>query len=297
MRERACPLFIDSIWTERIVAHGAAPSGRPSFVAVSGHRWICCAVTLALRPSSCEDEATRVEEQFKLATESRRSESDWTGARSEALHQNPAAFRIITIERECACGAAAISKKLATILGWKLWDRLLTQELTASIRSDLSTAEDSTYRADDHFLHLAKVFWRGSYERSAPLDDCEFVNPARMVIVMQRVSDKIAHEGNAVVVGRGAPGFFQDRNDTFHVFLYAPREERIRRLIANGKSESEFELIEAVDRDRGVFVKRYFGAEWPTRSFYDLMINTAIGEDNAVSTILHTMLQVEKGKK
>ena len=38
-------------------------------------------------------------------------------------------IRIITIEREYGCGAAAIARELATRLDWKLWDQLLTQEI------------------------------------------------------------------------------------------------------------------------------------------------------------------------
>lgn len=215
----------------------------------------------------------------------------------EALQHGKAAFRIIAIERECACGGAVISRNLSELLGWKLWDQRLSEELADSFESDLSTVEDRAHRIDRRFCRLAKVFWRGSYERSAPLDDRQLVDANQMVAIMQKVTDKIADEGNAVVLGRGAPGFFQGRNDTFHVFLYAPREERIRRLIANGKSASDATLVEAVDQERSAFVKHYFGSDWPTRSFYDLMINTAIGEDNVVSTILHAMCQVENGRR
>jgi cytidylate kinase len=220
----------------------------------------------------------------------------WTATQFEGLPEGKSRFRIIAIERECACGAAHISRKLSEILGWKLWDQLLAQELADAIRSDLSTVKHRVQRADERFCRLAKVFWRGSYERSAQFGDCECMDPAHMVAIMQKVSDKIAREGNAVVVGRGAPGFFQNRNDTFRVFLYAPREERIRHLVANGKSASDAALVETVDRERSVFVKRYFGVDWPTRSAYDLMINTAIGEDNAISTILHTMCRVQRGR-
>jgi cytidylate kinase len=54
------------------------------------------------------------------------------------------------------------------------------------------------------------------------------------------------------------------------------REEKIRRLVADGKNESDAALIEAVDRERSAFVKYYFGVDGPTRSTYDLMINTAV---------------------
>src|SRR2546423_10396064 len=38
-------------------------------------------------------------------------------------------IRTITIEREYGCGAAQIAEKLASRLGWKLWDQQLTQEI------------------------------------------------------------------------------------------------------------------------------------------------------------------------
>jgi hypothetical protein len=41
------------------------------------------------------------------------------------------------------------------------------------------------------------------------------------------------------------------------------------------------------------FVRHYFGADWPTRCLYHMMINTAIGDENVISTILETMHRLE----
>ena len=38
-------------------------------------------------------------------------------------------IKIITIEREYGCGGGEIAQQLATQLGWKLWDQLLTEEI------------------------------------------------------------------------------------------------------------------------------------------------------------------------
>ena len=70
--------------------------------------------------------------------------------------------------------------------------------------------------------------------------------------------------------------------------LRAVRGEN-RGLVANDKNESDAALVEAVNRERSAAVKHYFGVDGPTRSTYDRMINTATGEDNAISTILHAM--------
>jgi len=203
-------------------------------------------------------------------------------------------FRIVTIEREYGCGGGAIAAQLAGRLGWTLWDHRLTEEIASMANVDCSAVERQGERVDGRFYRLAKVFWRGSYERSMPLDDTQTFDADCMVAMMEKIAAKIAQEGNAVVVGRGAPFFLRDRGDTFHVFLYAPRAEKIRRIVADGGSQREAEeLVETVDRERIAFVKHYFGADWPTRALYHMMINTMIGNDEVITTILDTMRRVE----
>jgi cytidylate kinase len=260
-----------------------------------GYRFLIRAA-VGRRIMMSESKIMGTREQSTLPIEGPRSLPNGAAIRSES-DKKETAFRIVAIERECACGAANISKKLSGVLRWKLWDELLTQELSESMRSDVSGAVVQSHGGHSRFCAMAKVFLRGSYERSAHLGDCALLDVPQMIAIMREVSDKIAREGNSVVVGRGIPGFFQDRSDTLRVFLYAPREEKIRRLVANGKHESEIELIESVDRERRTFVNRYFGADWPTRSYYNLMINTAIGEDNVISTILHTMNRIDDGRR
>jgi len=198
-------------------------------------------------------------------------------------------FRIITIEREYGCGAAQIAAELASHLGWKLWDKELTQEIARVANVDSSAVSMCEERVDSTFQRLVKVFWRGSYERSMQMEHQPF-GPDRMVEVGEEVMHKIAEEGDCVIVGRGAPYFLRERSDVFHVFLYAPRSEKVRRIQSQGRSQHDAEdLVDTVDRERSLFVKHYFNADWPTRSLYHVMINTAIGAETVLSIILDTM--------
>ncbi len=198
-------------------------------------------------------------------------------------------YRIVTVEREYGCGAGQIARKLATQLGWKLWDQELTAEIARVANVEPSAVSMCEERVDSAFQQLVKVFWRGSYERRAELEHQPF-SPDRMVEVGEQVMREIAEQGNCVIVGRGAPYFLREREDVFHVFLYACRGDKLRRLQELGKSLHDAEeLVDTVDRERILFVKRYFGADWPTRALYHMMINTGIGDENVISTILHTM--------
>jgi cytidylate kinase len=202
-------------------------------------------------------------------------------------------YRVITIEREYGCGAGEIAARLASQLGWKLWDRDLTCEIARVANVDDSAVSMCEERVDSTFQRLVKVFWRGSYERSANLEHQPF-GPDRMVEVGEHVMKDIADRGNCVIVGRGAPYFLRERDDAFHVFMYAPRAEKLRRLQDLGKTlHDAVDLVDTVDRERILFVKHYFGADWPTRSLYHLMINTSMGNETVLSTVLQTMRMME----
>jgi cytidylate kinase len=71
------------------------------------------------------------------------------------------------------------------------------------------------------------------------------------------------------------------------VFLYAPREDKVRRLLSRGKNEKEAEnLVDTVDRERADFIQKYFNVEWPDRAIYHTMMNTAIGDETVVDMLL-----------
>jgi len=199
-------------------------------------------------------------------------------------------FRIVTVEREFGCGAPAIAADLARSLGWKLWDQELTQEIAKVANVDCSEVERHEEKVDSRLYRIARVFWRGSYERATPLSEAQAFDADCMLRMMQEIMERIAQEGNAVIVGRGAPYLLRERSDSFHVFMYAPRPEKIRRVMAGGKSSKEVEeLVDSIDRERMAYVKHYFDAEWPNRTLYHLMINTAIGNQNVLDCMLRTM--------
>jgi cytidylate kinase len=195
-------------------------------------------------------------------------------------------IRIVTIEREYGAGSAVIARKLAAGLGWKLWDESLTAEIARRAHVDQASIERLEERVDPLFYRLMKVFMRGSYERSLPLKNLDYLDSETLVPFMSRVIESAAATGNCVIVGRGAPYLLRDRNDAFHVFIYAPWEEKMRRLREIGKSEVEAEeLLQSIDHERATFVKTYFGKEWPTRHFYHMMLNSKVGDEIVIRAI------------
>jgi len=198
-------------------------------------------------------------------------------------------IRLVTIEREYGSGATEIAQKLALRLRWKLWDQALTDEIARLMDCPSRTVEEREERRDSLQYRLFKSFMRGSFEGSLNAPRLKMVDADCIRQVTQRVVLTAAAQGSAVIVGRGSAYYLNDRTDALHVFIYAPFEEKVRRLRARGKSESKaIELAENVDRERAEYIRKYFDVEWPTRHFFDLMINSALGDEMVVE-IVHSV--------
>jgi cytidylate kinase len=201
----------------------------------------------------------------------------------------------VTVEREYGSGGADIARKLAERLGWKLWDQLLTDEIARLMDCPSRTVEQHEERRDPLYYRLFKAFMRGSYEGSLNAPRMKIVDAECIREVTERVVMGAAKQGNSVIVGRGSAYYLRGRPDAFHVFVYARFEEKVNRLRAMGKSEEEaMQLAETVDRDRAAFIKQYFNVDWPARQFFHLMINSTIGDEAVVETILNGITAFEK---
>jgi shikimate kinase len=196
-------------------------------------------------------------------------------------------INIITIEREYGCGGGDIAQLLAKQLGWKLWDQLLTAEIARVARCPEAVVEAREERRDPLYYRLFKSFLRGSYEGSLNAPKLNLVDSETIVRITERVVLHAAAKGNSVIVGRGSQQFLKNRPDTLRVFLYALREDKVRRLLARGKTQQEAEqLVDTVDRERADFIQKYFHVEWPDRAIYHIMMNTEIGDEAVVQMIL-----------
>jgi len=195
--------------------------------------------------------------------------------------------RIVVIEREFGAGAGVIADQVAHRLGWKLLDHALTGEIAQLAKVSPEACQNREERVDPWLYRLAKVFWRGSHERSVMLPDDDVVDADRLIKLTQQVIERAAAAGQCVIVGRAAAYFLRGRADTFCVFLYAPREFRYQRVLAEVKNETEARhLVDTVDQERIAFIRHYYNAEWPSRHLYHAMLNTATGMDATVETIL-----------
>ena len=199
-------------------------------------------------------------------------------------------IKIITIEREYGCGGGEIAQLAANRLGWKLWDQKLTEEIARLANCPKAVVEAREERNDPLYYRLFKSFLRGSYEGSINAPKLNLVDSETILRITKRVVEHAAETGNCVIVGRGSQQFLKTWPDTFRVFLFAPKEDKVRRLVSRGKNEKEAQdLVDTIDRERSDFIQKYFNVEWPDRAIYHTMLNTAIGDEAVAKMILSFM--------
>ena len=204
-------------------------------------------------------------------------------------------INVITIDREYGSGAGNIAEKLAKKLEWKLWDQLLTTEIARIMDCECRAVEEREERRDALHYRLFKAFMRGSFEgtlnaQRMKIADADCIREAAEKIVLEA-----GREGNCVIVGRGSAYYLRSNPCAFHVFVYAPLEDKVQRLRKLGKSEEEaYLLAQTVDEDRAAYIKQYFEVEWPDRHLYHLMVNSSMGEEVVVEMILDSIGMLQR---
>jgi cytidylate kinase len=196
-------------------------------------------------------------------------------------------INILTIEREFGTGAPYIAETIANKLGWTVWDSKITEEIARRLKCKAEMVQRREERVDSIYYRLMKAFMRGSFESQTDAS-LELLDAEHLAALFEKVVNDVAAKGKCIIVGRGAPYFLRERDDAFHVFLYAPYGEKLRRVVEFGKSRREAEeLLETVDCERAAFVRKYYNKEWPDRYLYNMMLNVASGDDTAVEAILN----------
>ena len=207
-------------------------------------------------------------------------------------------IRAITIEREFGCGASKIASLAASRIGWNLWDERLTQEIARLTESTPQAVERREWRADPVVYRVFKDFLRGAFEGGLPpTNRLHVLDARRIAAVSETAVDTAFSSGPSVIVGRGAQFFLRNRRDVFHVFLYASRDYKIRKLISKGATQDEaIERIDTTDQARAAFVRHYLGLKWPEPCLYHAMFNTEIGESCTAAMLLQSVQQLEAGR-
>lgn len=181
-------------------------------------------------------------------------------------------YHVIAIERLYASGGNEIGKRLAEVLGYKLYDRNLLTESAKSLQIPAIHIESLEETSSGSFIfNLSKSSLFGSTpnEKDLPMAD-------KLFEAEKNIIEKAAGEGGCVIVGRAASYILKDRDDCLKVFIHADTETRTRRAIEKERlKQSEVEsVMKKYDKRRKDFYNSVTKWEWGNPQYFDLCLNS-----------------------
>ena len=111
--------------------------------------------------------------------------------------------------------------------------------------------------------------------------------PMTLSVVKEQVIKQIAEKGSCVIVGRAADYVLKDRENLLRVFVYAPTEFRVKRIMeVYGDSHSEaVKNVKRSDSARASYYEKISGLKWGDRQNYDFIVNSSIGLEECAESI------------
>ncbi len=189
---------------------------------------------------------------------------------------------IINVGRQFGSGGKEVAIGLGKRLGIPVYDNELISKAAqdSGFRPELFRKSDEKRRP----FSISSMF-TGTFEPSAE----SYVSDKGLFQLQSEAIRNIAELGSAIIVGRCSDYILRDMGCTLDVFLTAPEQVRIGRIVERTglSDEKAGALITSMDRNRSEYYNYYTFGNWGVASNYDLCLDTSIlGIDGTADFII-----------
>ena len=178
---------------------------------------------------------------------------------------------ILTIAREHGSSGKQIGKVVAEKLGVPFYYKEMTALAAQESGLDREFISDINRNSPEH---LHQLYLSTDVVRDA-------------IRAQHKVIQKIAENGSCVIVGRAADHVLRDQKNVVRIFIYAPEEYKVKRVMElYGDSEEEARRnVRRADEARASYYQNVSGHTWGDRAQYELLIDGSIGVEACAETI------------
>lgn len=206
-------------------------------------------------------------------------------AEEKVVNQN----LVITVSREYGSGGRMIAKAIAEEFQMKFCDREIIALTAQEMNLDESEIEKKEQKLTNSFLYDMVAQLYDMSEQEAIQD--------KLYKTERKVIQKIAAEGNCVIVGRCADYICKDMDHVFHIFLYAGKEYKIQEIMRREKLsyESAKKHVREINKKRLQHYNYYTDRVWGMAENYNLCMDTEkLSTETIVRMIKDAMMEKEK---
>ncbi len=177
---------------------------------------------------------------------------------------------IITISREHGSQGKYIGKLVAEQLGIPYYYKEMTA--IAAEQSGLDKEFVSKINRTNNIIH-------DLYLTTSPVQYA--------IDAQNKAIRNIAEQGACVLVGRAADYVLQDYNNLVKIFIYAPKDYRVKNIMEmyNDNEKDAIKNVENSDKNRASYYKIISGKTWGDVNNYNLCIDSSIGKEKTAKII------------
>ena len=175
--------------------------------------------------------------------------------------------RIITISRSFGSGGRMIGEELARRLEYHFYDRnlldLLSEKTGISEQGLESADEKLPQKILDHYVPTRVTDYNTSHY---------------LFRMESKLIEELAEKECCVFIGRLADWILKDRDDVLNVFITAPDEDRIQRIMeTEDVTQTQAEkLMVQIDKMRNNYYSYFTDRKWQHTKDRDIIVNSSL---------------------
>ncbi len=196
---------------------------------------------------------------------------------------------IITIGREFGSGGLEIGQKLADKLGIKCYDKELINMVAEEKGFKKEVLEKIDEKKGSFLIEPSLGLFKTRPSKNLPAFGAfgKTIND-KIFLAESAVIRSLAEQESCVIIGRCADVLLRDKDNVLTVFIQAPKEARVKRLMETQhlSEEAAEKEMHHIDKVRSSYYEFYTDTKWGSRKGYDLVLNSAaFGIDTTVKIL------------
>jgi cytidylate kinase len=202
-------------------------------------------------------------------------------------------YASIAISRQMGSGGSYIGYLAAKELGFKYLDREILHEASTYFGVDSRILKHQEEKSSGILENILTMFSFGTPEAYVP-PTTRPVYDKDLFKLESKIMNRMVEQYNSVIVGRGGFYALKDRPEVIRVFIHAPLEFRIKRVMEARKIVDYGEVRSIVvesDRSRSKFVKDIIGINWMESKNFHLCIDSSSVDFRLVFEIIRKFLK------